>query len=298
MSVLLLVLGAVTAAAGMALVVSGVSIQEHVFDTAVLTPGVLGIVGGFLLIGFGLAVRVLQQIEATLAARPMPRTARPAEVAMREPGSGTLDLPHPPLIELEPAPADSADFSSLHEKFPAPVRTADSAPLVEETDASLLPKAPARIDEDILVRNGAAALQTVQRRGNGSASGKATSVAVARSASRPEAVPSAVRPERSKAAMFDTFWPKAPAAGTAEPAPAAIPAPVAQPEPKLEPPAVDYAAPADPAARPALSILKSGVVDGMAYTLYSDGSIEAQLPQGTLRFGSITELRNHIEQSS
>ena len=47
-----------------------------------------------------------------------------------------------------------------------------------------------------------------------------------------------------------------------------------------------------------VSVLKSGVVDGMAYTLYSDGSIEAELPQGVLRFGSITELRNHIEQSA
>ncbi len=47
-----------------------------------------------------------------------------------------------------------------------------------------------------------------------------------------------------------------------------------------------------------VSVLKSGVVEGMAYTLYSDGSIEAQLPQGTLRFGSITELRTHIEQSA
>ncbi len=46
------------------------------------------------------------------------------------------------------------------------------------------------------------------------------------------------------------------------------------------------------------SVLKSGVVNGMPYTLYSDGSIEAQLPEGTLRFGSITELRNHIEQSA
>ncbi|MFZ2075950.1 MAG: hypothetical protein WAV38_04705 [Xanthobacteraceae bacterium] len=36
----------------------------------------------------------------------------------------------------------------------------------------------------------------------------------------------------------------------------------------------------------------------LAYALYSDGSIEAQLPEGTLRFGSITELRNHIEQSA
>jgi len=36
----------------------------------------------------------------------------------------------------------------------------------------------------------------------------------------------------------------------------------------------------------------------MAYTLYADGSIEAQLPQGTVRFGSIAELRTHIENNS
>jgi hypothetical protein len=48
----------------------------------------------------------------------------------------------------------------------------------------------------------------------------------------------------------------------------------------------------------AISVLKSGVVNGMPYTLYSDGSIEAQLAEGTLRFGSITELRSHIEQSA
>lgn len=48
----------------------------------------------------------------------------------------------------------------------------------------------------------------------------------------------------------------------------------------------------------AAAVLKSGVVDGMAYTLYADGSIEAQLPDGTLRFGSIAELRAHIEKNS
>jgi hypothetical protein len=46
------------------------------------------------------------------------------------------------------------------------------------------------------------------------------------------------------------------------------------------------------------AILKSGVVDGMAYTLYADGSIEAKLPHGTVRFGSIAELRAHIESNS
>ena len=47
-----------------------------------------------------------------------------------------------------------------------------------------------------------------------------------------------------------------------------------------------------------VSVLRSGVLDDMAYTLYSDGSIEAQLPQGTVRFGSINELRQHLEHGA
>ena len=58
--------------------------------------------------------------------------------------------------------------------------------------------------------------------------------------------------------------------------------------PQEEPPAEPYA----------VSILKSGVVDGMAYTLYSDGSIEAEMPQGTMRFASITELRAYLDKAS
>jgi hypothetical protein len=62
------------------------------------------------------------------------------------------------------------------------------------------------------------------------------------------------------------------------------------PEPRRpEPAAAEPQAPA---------ILKSGVVDGMAYTLYADGSIEAKLPTGTVRFGSIAELRAHIESNA
>jgi hypothetical protein len=55
-----------------------------------------------------------------------------------------------------------------------------------------------------------------------------------------------------------------------------------------------------PAARhedqPPVTVLKSGVVDGMAYSLYSDGSIEAQMPEGMMRFASIDELRTHLDQ--
>ena len=56
--------------------------------------------------------------------------------------------------------------------------------------------------------------------------------------------------------------------------------------------------PAPEPSREPVSILKSGVVDGMAYTLYTDGSIEAELAQGVVRFGSIEELRNHLEKSA
>jgi hypothetical protein len=45
-----------------------------------------------------------------------------------------------------------------------------------------------------------------------------------------------------------------------------------------------------------VTVLKSGVVDGMAYSLYSDGSIEAQMPEGMMRFASIDELRTHLDQ--
>ncbi len=41
-------------------------------------------------------------------------------------------------------------------------------------------------------------------------------------------------------------------------------------------------------------IVRSGIISGMAYTLYKDGSIEAELPIGTVRFASIQELQNHV----
>jgi hypothetical protein len=45
-----------------------------------------------------------------------------------------------------------------------------------------------------------------------------------------------------------------------------------------------------------VEILKSGTVDGMSYTLYSDGSIDAEFPDGKLRFASIDDLRRHLEE--
>jgi hypothetical protein len=74
---------------------------------------------------------------------------------------------------------------------------------------------------------------------------------------------------------------------TAESAEMAKPAETAMPAEMLE-----------PDAPRAVAILKSGVVDGMGYTLYVDGSIEAELPQGTLHFSSINDLRSHLEKNA
>lgn len=45
------------------------------------------------------------------------------------------------------------------------------------------------------------------------------------------------------------------------------------------------------------TVVRSGIISGMAYTLYTDGSIEAELPIGTVRFSSVEELQDHVSQT-
>jgi len=66
----------------------------------------------------------------------------------------------------------------------------------------------------------------------------------------------------------------------------------------MPPNASEPADPTPPPEQSAVTVLKSGVVDGMAYSLYSDGSIEAQMPEGMVRFTSIDDLRAHLDQRS
>ena len=83
-------------------------------------------------------------------------------------------------------------------------------------------------------------------------------------------------------------WRIRPPRGLKPPLPRRGRAPAPPAEPNGGPPRID-----EP---PAATVLKSGIVDGMAYSLYSDGSIEAQMPEGMMRFASIDELRAHLDQ--
>jgi hypothetical protein len=327
MYALLLIFGAAITAAGIGLSASGVSIQEHTFDPAIITPGIVALIGGLMLIGLGLALRTLARIEQVLVGQSLSLAPRPAEIeprvaAAEQPITPTLPFPTRPaqtrapalqtevaVAESSPAPAAEPGSERLREKFPGLVRV-DSAPVVEETDVSLLPKSAVRADEEATepgngavaheaVAHHAAVHQAAVHQANGNGAVRSTTPRLEVSA-RPTG-----RAERRKG--FDAFWPKRqrpdktpevamPAPASEPPVePEAAPAPSA-PEPAGEPP-IDADPPEVSAADApaAVSVLKSGVVDGMAYTLYSDGSIEAQLPQGMLRFGSIAELRNHIE---
>jgi hypothetical protein len=76
------------------------------------------------------------------------------------------------------------------------------------------------------------------------------------------------------------------------------------PDAVAAPPAAS-ASPSPPPVRPAVrpqvasngaasTVYRSGVIDGMAYTLFMDGSIAAELPQGTVKFASVDDLQKHI----
>jgi hypothetical protein len=306
----LLILGAVIAAAGVVLIGPGLPFGGRDYDASIVTPGAVAIVGGLILIGLALAVRVLGRIEKALAARPLPHPVLQEEAAapaIEEPAPARIPFPPKPVAEPAPPPApavatvrvlpEDAALERLRGKFPTLVRL-ENAPVVEDADVSLSPTPSVRADEVVAEANYAAAQQT-----NGAAPARIEPrlEVQARPASRPE-----------RAKNFEAFWPKKQRPGREAPAPAVQQPAAQQPpalpvEPVLTPEPVQFqfrepapeprpAAPA-PEAPTMVSILKSGVVDGMAYTLYSDGSIEAQLPQGMLRFGSIAELRNHIEQT-
>jgi hypothetical protein len=97
---------------------------------------------------------------------------------------------------------------------------------------------------------------------------------------------------------FDAIWDGETPRRSTAPQPEPSPPPPESPASAAAPIAPSPAQPAEPKAAQSPTILKSGVVDGMAYTLYTDGSIEARLPQGTVKFASVAELRAHIESNS
>jgi hypothetical protein len=307
--ILLLVLGVAASLAGLATVGFGVPIKEFSLGNTLIIAGTTALAAGLVLIGLALAVKQLQRIADALApglpSRParLPQNADPA-AARNNAGPPRIPFPPRPMPEApgrapEPrVPAPSADLSN---DMPAerprpqipPVGRGEPTVVDDSEEVTLSPRAPGR--PGAFPPRTSPDMPMEPARSNGSASANGLP-----GMDRPWPPGSAPAPQEP-GGLFDSFWParKAPAEQVE---PRMSPAPVPdrrnetvaredrKPEPQPQAPQTVVT------ERRAVAILKSGVVDGMAYTLYTDGSIEAELPEGTVRFGSIGELREHLEK--
>jgi hypothetical protein len=277
----------------------GIPINEFSFGNTLIVAGSTAVVGGLIIIAISAAVSKLQRIAETLATRTPVRSSRPIE--MFEPPSGSRAAPMPSQIPFPPRPKSEA---AVREAQPPADMAVEDHPAAAAAPTLRNPDRPAAVAEEFEVKEyeyvslspqqpmpAPEAVDLGEPAPPPPVSDDAFPVAGMRSEPAVEAPwrsspPPLERPSETN--YFDALWP-------AESRPAKRPViDEAKPEPKR-----DLApAPAPEAQSAPVAILKSGVVDGMAYTLYVDGSIEAELPQGTLHFASINELREHLAKSS
>jgi hypothetical protein len=328
MSGLLYGAGAAAVMVGVVMVGFGIPINEFSFGNTLIGAGTTAAVGGLIVIALGVVVAQLHRINAALATRAPIRSGRPLDIFENAAGSRAAPapgrIPFPPKLKADAAirephpldqrmdaaaPADMPAEERPTESFAPTLRNPDEPPVTVEDDVSLSPWHPMATPEPAAADlNEPAPVPSASPRIGVNGSGMAENRHEPALDAGWRSPPPPTAPEQTRqphTAYFDAMWP-------AEPKPAKNSAGTeAKPyEPKLDlPPRESAAAPSEraepeapmlpPGSEPrAVAILKSGVVDGMGYTLYVDGSIEAELPQGTLHFASINELRSHLEKNS
>jgi hypothetical protein len=322
MSGLLFGIGAVAVVVGAVMVGFGIPINEFSFGNTLIVAGTTAAVGGLVIIGLGVVVAQLQRINEALAEgtpiRPVDEFESAAG-ARAVPVRGRVPFPPKPKIDArlrEPHPIEPSMGTSVadmpveehqEQSFAPTLRNPDEPPVTVEDDVSLSPQhpmaAPAPAADDLGAPAPVASPLPSFDVNDLDENRQESRLDADWPALRPSPAPEQSRQPHST--YFDAMWPP-------EPTPARILAGTEAKsfEPKFDLPPreaaaepVERAEPEAPAFRlenepRSVAILKSGVVDGMGYTLYVDGSIEAELPQGTLRFASINELRSHLEQNS
>jgi hypothetical protein len=263
MHLIVLAMGLGTAMAGAVMIGFGIPINEFGIGNTLISAGTTALVGGLVLIALAATLRQLRAVAEAAQSREWSIPAaddRPPSPypSARLGGSGPIAAPptSPGFpAEREAEPA-RAEYA-LRPRFaarPPPNERGDREPLRREEEPYSSPPHDREAEEE--------------------EEEEESPFAPVRGAS--------VRGERPRG--FDAIWPAA--ASEAKPLPSAS-------HDETEAPDSDHHE--DNALETSSSsILKSGVIDGMVYTLYTDGSIEAELPQGTLKFGSIDELRDYL----
>jgi hypothetical protein len=273
--ILLLIAGIGVILAGLVAIALGIPVKEFGFGNTLILTGTIGACTGLILIGLAIVVREIRNsvsvpAAADSVAAPMSRPSRhelPALDLDKTSDDTEASAPRPLFSRDEPA-AERAGSTPPWQDDSSRQRAAP-----EEAPAAGQPEEPKR-------RN---LLFSSTRRERERA--EAERAAAEAGGEPPEAAPRPSFAEARPAERTRPELPRRPAAATES---ASLPERQMPPAPpRREAPAVE----ADE-----VSVLKSGVVDGMAYSLYSDGSIEAQMPEGMMRFASIDDLREHLDQ--
>ena len=285
MIVALQIVGIVAVLVGLVTIGVGIPVKEFSFGNTLILAGTVGMCTGLILLALSVVATELKLVARRLAAGPRPAAdprARAALPAFPGAEAGPTATAEPPIAP----PVAPAVWQEPHMQA-EPVPPPPPPPPPQKPKRNLLFQSNVRKD-----RERAAATGAVEP-----AAGEPGAPPL------PPAPPPADEPSPPPPATFEDAWPKADRGRPGDVPPQRRSSRLtAQPaEPKVPAAAAERAAPpptpppqAEPAA--AVTVLKSGVVDGMAYSLYSDGSIEAQMPEGMMRFASIDELRAHLDQ--
>jgi hypothetical protein len=299
MMIVLLVAGIGFLLAGFVAIAFGIPINEFGFGNTLIVAGTVTSCTGMLLLGLWTAVKELKNIARRLA--PGAAAEYHAEIpsqsgpALATPRNQAADSGGFLFGRDQPEPEHGGNGEPVaRASSPAPWRE-EAAPRDRVQDDG--PLAPAAAEAAVKPRRNLL-FSSSSRKERDRAQARTTDPA-ADPHSEPTAAPPAGEPAEPPPASFEDAWPKPERLRTADVAPPrrAPRNPLTSSESGPAVPSAEHYPPAvrneDPAQ---VTVLKSGVVDGMAYSLYSDGSIEAQMPEGMMRFASIDELRSHLDQ--
>lgn len=291
MIIVLQVAGVLAVLVGLVTIGVGIPVKEFSFGNTLIVAGTVGLCTGLILLGLSVVA-----MELRLLARRFAGVARAGAEPRAKPTLPAFPAANPaapaeagPVVPRESAaPAEPpGEAPPWHEDAGRP-RGPEAPP--ESEPAQPASARPAKPRRNLL-------FQSSVRKDRERPAARPGEPAPADFRAPPPAAPPVAETVESPPANFEDAWPR-PDRPKAEPPPrrASRPSPAAA-ESSAAVAAAERAPPVrtdEPA--PAVTVLKSGVVDGMAYSLYSDGSIEAQMPEGMMRFASIDELRAHLDQ--
>ena len=282
MTIGMLVAGIGCLLAGLLAIGFGIPINEFGLGNTLILAGSVAACSGLIILSLWVAVRELKSIASQLGLSPA--------LDMKRSGSQPVALPRPAAADSNIA-ASLADPTGAEQQAGQPPPAPPGAPWVDEAaardrsrqDAPSPPEAQPKPRRNLM-------FSSTSRRERERAEARASDAPVAEPRSGAADAP-AVEGNEVPPASFDDAWPKSARARPTEQTPQRRPR---TPPTFSEPAGTRQPPPAE--TQPQVTVLKSGVVDGMAYSLYSDGSIEAQMPEGMMRFASIDELRAHLDQ--